>query len=327
LIRLALAIGDYDHVRDLAEGRVRAEGLDLTVLRLPPEEVFARFSARAEWEAAEFSFALYTSLVGRGGEGGEEPPVAIPAFPSRVFRHGAFFTRADGPTRLEDLAGARIGIPEWAQTAGVWARGILAEHHGVDLAQVRWRQGGVNAPGRKEKATLELPGGVVVEPERERSLDQLLREGELDAVISARPPAGALTGELRPVLADPRAAERAYWEASGVFPIMHVVVLRPDFHRANPWAATSLFDGLDAARSRSVARMLDATASHAPLPWISDLAAEAAKSFGGDLWPYGIDPNRPTIETFARYAHEQGLTPDRLTPEDLFPAAPLPVFV
>jgi 4,5-dihydroxyphthalate decarboxylase len=192
---------------------------------------------------------------------------------------------------------------------------------------VRWRQGGVNAPGRKEKATLELPGGVVVEPERERSLDRLLREGELDAVISARPPAGALTGELRTVLDDPRAAERSYWEASGVFPIMHVVVLRPDFHRANPWAATSLYEGLDAARSRSVARMLDATASHAPLPWLSDLAREAATAFGGDLWPYGIDPNRTTIETFARYAHEQGLTPNPLTPEDLFPAAPLSVFI
>jgi 4,5-dihydroxyphthalate decarboxylase len=324
LIRLTLACGDYDHVRDLADGRVGAEGLDVTVLRLPPEEIFARFSARGEWEASEFSFALYTSLVGHGGE---DVPVAIPAFPSRVFRHGAFFTRADGPTRLEDLAGARIGIPEWAQTAGVWARGILAEHHGIDLAAVRWRQGGVNAPGRKEKAALELPSGIVVETERERSLDQLLRDGDLDAVISARPPAGALTGELRTVLADPRSAERQYWERSGVFPIMHVVVLRPDFHRANPWAATSLYEGLDAARARSVARMLDATASHAPLPWISDLARDAAAAFGGDLWPYGIEPNRVTIEAFARYAHEQGLTPRCLTAEELFPAAPLPVYV
>jgi 4,5-dihydroxyphthalate decarboxylase len=317
-------------VRDLADGRVRAEGLDVTVLRLPPEAIFARFSSRGEWEASEFSFALYTSLVGHSGEGrerGDEPPVAIPAFPSRVFRHGAFFTRADGPTRLEDLAGARIGIPEWAQTAGVWARGILAEHHGVDLAAVRWRQGGVNIPGREEKAALELPSGIVVEPERDRSLDQLLRDGELDAVITARPPAGALAGELRTVLADPRAAEREYWERSGVFPIMHVVVLRPDFHRANPWAATSLYEGLDAARARSIARMLDATASHAPLPWISDLARDAAAAFGGDLWPYGIEPNRVTIDAFARYAHEQGLTPRRLTAEELFPAAPLPIYV
>lgn len=324
MIRLTLACGDYDHVRDLADGRVRAEGLDVTVLRLPPEAIFARFSARGEWEAGEFSFALYTSLVGRGGE---DVPVAIPAFPSRVFRHGAFFTRADGPTRLEDLAGARIGIPEWAQTAGVWARGILAEHHGVDLAAVRWRQGGVNIPGRVEKAALELPTGTVVEPERDRSLDQLLREGELDAVISARPPAGALTGELRTVLADPRAAERDYWEASGVFPIMHVVVLRPDFHRANPWAATNLYEALDEARARSVARMLDATASHVPLPWVSDSARDAAAAFGGDLWPYGIEPNQVTIDAFARYAHEQGLTPRRLTAEDLFPAAPLTVYV
>jgi 4,5-dihydroxyphthalate decarboxylase len=323
LIPLALAIGDYEHVRDLADGRVRAEGLEVTVLRLEPEEIFARFGAGMEWEACELSFALYTTLVA----GGEDPPAAIPAFPSRVFRHGAFYARPDGPTSLEELAGLRVGVPEWAQTAGVWARGILAEQHGVPLTDVEWVQGGVNAPGRKEKASVELPAGISLRVEPERSLDDLLRAGELDAVISARPPLGFAAGELRTVLADHRAAERAYWDETGVFPIMHVVVIEPEFHRQNPWAATSLYNGLDEARARSVERMLDVTASHAPLPWIADAAREAAVRFGGTLWPYGIEPNRATIESFARHACDQGLTPEPLSPAELFPATPTAVVV
>jgi 4,5-dihydroxyphthalate decarboxylase len=318
MLRMALAIGDYDHVRDLAEGRVRAEGLDLTCLRLPPEEIFARFSSRREWEAAEYSLALYVNRVGQG----DRSLVGIPAFPSRVFRHGSFYARHDGPTSLEELAGGRVGVPEWAQTAGVWARGILAERHGVDLATVGWVQGGVNDPGRREKGTLELPPGIELEVESERSLDSLLRAGELDAVISARPPVGVASGELRQLLPDPRAAEAAFWEETGVFPIMHLVVFRGDFLDSAPWAAASLYAGLDEARRRSVARLLDATASHVPLPWVTDAAVEARERFGGDLWPYGIGANRVTLETFLRYARAQGVVARDVGLDDLFPMGP-----
>jgi 4,5-dihydroxyphthalate decarboxylase len=317
VIQLALAIGDYDHVRDLADGRVTAEGLEVTCLLASPEEIFARFSSSLEWEACELSFGLYTNLVGRG-----DPPVAaIPVFPSRVFRHSAFYVRRDGPTGLEQLAGARIGIPEWGQTACVWARGILAEHHGVELASIEWVQGGVNEAGRKEKARLQLPAPLRLRHEAERSLDELLRAGQLDAVISARVPRGVAEGELRPLLADARGVEQRYWAATGVFPIMHVVVISGEFHARYPWAAANLYAGLDRARARSVARILDGTASHAPLPWLAQSAAAAAQAFGGELWPYGLGPNRATIETFARYAHEQGLTPRLLRAEELFPIA------
>lgn len=323
MLRMALAIGDYDHVRDLAEGRVRAEGLDLTCVRLRPEEIFARFSARPEWEAAEFSLALYVNRVSQG----DRSMIGIPAFPSRVFRHGSFYVRPDGPEALEDLAGARVGIPEWAQTAGVWARGILAERHGVDLASVSWVQGGVNDAGRREKASVELPAGIEVRVEQERSLDQLLRAGELDAVISARPPAGFASGDVRLLLVAPRAAELAYWEETGVFPIMHLVVLRGDFLVSAPWASASLHAALDEARSRSVARMLDATASHVPLPWVAAIASEARVRFGGELWPYGVEANRVTLETFLRYAQAQGVAGEQLGLNDLFPYGPEPVAI
>lgn len=314
-VAAALAIGDYDHVRDLADGRVRAEGLDVTCLRMEPEEIFARTASGCEWEAGEFSFALYVDRIGRG----DRSLSAIPVFPSRVFRHGSFYAREGGPTALEELAGTRVGVPEWCQTAGVWARGILAEHHGVDLASIAWVQGGVNDPGRSEKGRPDLPAGIELTVERERSLDQLLRAGEIDAIISARPPLGLATAEVRRLLADSRAAEQHYWETTGVFPIMHLVVLRDDFLAAAPWAAASLYAALDEARSRCAARLLDATASHAPLPWVSDLASTARDRFGGDLWPYGVDANRVTLETFLGYAKAQGVAPSHLSLEDLFP--------
>ncbi|MEZ5075918.1 MAG: hypothetical protein R2725_00575 [Solirubrobacterales bacterium] len=320
---LTIAIGDYDHVRDLAAGAVLAEGLDLTCLRLPPEEIFARFGVRREWEASEYSLALYVNAISRG----DDSMVGIPVFPSRVFRHGAFFVREDGPEALEQLAGARIGVPEWAQTAGVWARGILAERHGVDLASVRWVQGGVNTPGRAEKGRPVLPAGIELTIERERSLDDLLLAGEIDAMISARAPASAAGGGLRRLLAAPRRAEAAYWEETGILPIMHLVVIRRDVVEASPWAAASLYAGLDAARARCVARMLDVTASQAPLPWIAELAAEARQRFGGELWPYGVEANRPTLSAFLRYAREQGVAVGAVEVDDLFPVGPLAVAV
>lgn len=320
---LTLAIGDYDHVRDLADDTVRPEGVALTLLRLPPEEIFARFTAGREWEASEYSLALYLNRLASG----EDSVLAIPVFPSRVFRHGAFFTRPGGPTRLEQLDGARIGVPEWVQTAGVWARGILAERHGVALDAVEWVQAGVNEPGRHEKGTPSLPPGVSLRADAEHSLDQLLAAGEIDAIISARPPASALAGATRTVLEDPEAAEREYWAGTGVFPIMHVVALRRDVYERAPWIAGSLYAALDEARRRSVARLRDATASAVPLPWAALAAERAADLFGGDLWAYGIEANRVTIEAFLRYSDEQGVTPRRLAIDEVFQAGPLRVAV
>src|SRR5271154_5299709 len=151
-VHLTLAINDYDHVRDLVTGAVPVEGIDLTCLTLSVEEIFWRFSRHREWEVSEMSLAKYCALRA----GGDDSITAIPVFPSRSFRHSAIFIREDGP--LDDpaaLAGARIGVPEWTQTATVWARGLLQHSYGIDLTGVRWVRGGTNAPGRVEGIKLE----------------------------------------------------------------------------------------------------------------------------------------------------------------------------
>jgi 4,5-dihydroxyphthalate decarboxylase len=316
-LRLTLAINDYDHVRDLVDGGIQADGIDLTWLRLPVEETFFRFVRFREWELTELSLGKYCALRAAG----DDSVVAIPVFPSRSFRQSAIFVRADGP--VDDpraLAGARIGIPEWTQTATVYARGALQHVYGLDLRDVRWFQAGTNQPGRIEGVRLTLPDGISITAVPERSLNEMLLAGELDAVIAAHPPTAfkERTGEVVRLFSDYRTVEEQYHRDTGVFPIMHVVALRADVYERHPWAAMSLMKAFEEAKRRSLARALDSNAPRYPIPWSSANAEGAAEAFGADFWPYGIEPNRTTLETFLAYAEEQGICEQRLTPEELF---------
>lgn len=317
-VDLTLAINDSDQVRDLASGRVAVNGIRLLTMHYEVEEVFYRFTKHREWDVSEMSLGKYCSLVASG----DDSVVGIPVFPSRSFRHSGIFIRADGP--VDDpsaLAGARIGFPEWTVTATVYQRALLAHEYGVDLRSVHWVQGGINEPGRIETLPVGLPEGVSVRAEREQSLNQLLLDGELDAVLVPHPPASFQdgSGAVAQLFSDAISVERGYFERTGIFPIMHLVVLRRDVHDRHPWAGANLVTAFTEAKDRSLARMLDPTAPHYPLPWGAEHARAAAGIFGADFWPYGVESNRLTLETFAQYAHEQALTPYRLTIEEMFP--------
>src|SRR5262245_36935340 len=184
-LHLTMAVADYDHIRDLVHGVVKADGIALTGLVLEVEEIFHRFIKHLEWDVSEISFAKYTAMTAQGGA----PMVAIPVFPSRVFRHSSIYIRTDrGIGTPKDLENRTVGVPEWAQTAGIYARGLLAEYYGVDLTKIRWIQAAVNQPGRAEKVELNLPGGIRYEARPDASLSELLAKGEIDAAITARVP-------------------------------------------------------------------------------------------------------------------------------------------
>ncbi len=311
----ALAIGDYAHVAALADGRVRVEGLDLRILRLSAEQVIQRTMEHQEWEIAEFSFAQYVALRGSG----ERSLIAIPVFPSRVFRHGSVFVRGDGPSDPSGLAGARIGVPEWVQTAGIWTRGILHEQYGLDLNSITWIQAGVNQAGRKESAPVTLPAGIAYASQPQTTLTELLDSGEIDAIISARPPASFTdgSGRAKRLIPDFPAVELAWWRETGIFPIMHVVVLRRDAYEEARWIARGLLDAFTEAKERSLAALADSAFSHAPLPWIPHQLAEITRG-EDEWWPYGVEPNRVTLAAFLRYCREQGVAPAELEVDDLF---------
>ena len=308
-ISLSLALNNYDHVRDVLSGNVRADGIDLLPLELPIEEIFYRFTKFREWDVSEMSFGKVVSLMS------EERPeiVAIPVFVSRVFRHSAIYLRQGaGIQKPKDLEGKRVGLPEWAQTAGIYVRGMLAHGYGVDLARIQWFQAGVREPGRVEKVELKLPAGVKIERKPDKTLVGMLAAGELDAVMSAREiPAPRLWPDYR-------AAETEYWKKTRIFPIMHVLVLKREVYERDRWIAMNLFKAFDEARRRSMARVREFGLSHLPVAWMPDHTKQWIALAGDDFWPYGIEPNRPTLEAFFRYAYEQGVAKKHLRMEDVF---------
>jgi 4,5-dihydroxyphthalate decarboxylase len=317
-LHLTLATTDYDHVRDLMNGVVRAEGIVLTGFVLPVEEIFFRFIKNREWDVSEMSFGKFIGYASQGNS----PFIGIPVFPSRVFRHSAFYVRADRGIKLpKDLEGKTVGIPEWAQTAGIYARGFLAETAGVDLTKIKWVQAGMNEAGREEKVEFTLPKGIQYSQRRDSSLSAMLKSGEIDAAISARVPAAFMTGghEIVRLYPDYRGEEMRYYEATGIFPIMHVIAMRRAVFERYPWAAMNLFKAFDEAKERSLERIRDLTASRIPVPWSAAIVSEWSKGFGADPFPYGLEANRKTLDAFCRFSHAQGVTAQRLTPDDLFP--------
>jgi 4,5-dihydroxyphthalate decarboxylase len=316
-LHLTLAATDYDHVRDLMNGVVRPEGVVLTAFVLPVEEVFYRFIKNREWDVSEMSFGKFIGFASQGNS----PFIGIPVFPSRVFRHSAFYVRTDRAiAKPKDLEGKRVGIPEWAQTAGIYARGYLSDA-GVDLRKIHWVQAGMNEAGREEKVEFKLPAGIQYEQRRDTSISAMLLSGEIDAAISARVPDAFETGggKIARLFPEYRAEEARYHAATGIYPIMHVIAMRRTVFERYPWVAMNLFKAFDESKRRSLERIRDLTASRIPVPWSAAIMDEWSKDFGADPFPYGLEANRKTLDAFCRFAHEQGVTAKRLAPDDLFP--------
>jgi 4,5-dihydroxyphthalate decarboxylase len=317
-VRLTLAIGPYEHVADLVSGRVRATGIELTSQIYQFEEIQNRFLRSREWDVAEMSFAKCCSLISRG----DDSITALPVFPGRAFRHSSFYVRADGPVRSpQDLAGKTVGVPEWTQTAGIYARGLLSHHFKVSLSDINWVQAGVSEPGRKEQVQPKLPAGINLVGIPDRSLNEMLLAGDLDAIVSAHAPASFLGGDPSVTRLFPhyRADERAYYEETGIYPIMHVLVISSSALLGQRWIAMNLVEAFDAAKRASLVRLHEYPVPTVPLPWAPAEAEEMAALFGEDYFPYGIEENRTTIEAFLGFAYEQGILDRRLEPEDLFP--------
>lgn len=318
-LRLTLAIGDYEHTRDIASGRVRPEGIDLTVLNFNVEQIHFRFFKKLEWEVSELSMGMYTSAFSHG----DRRFIAIPVFTSRVFRQSAIYVRRDGLVRKpEDLAGKRVGVPKLSQTATIYVRGYLSATVGIPLASIKWYRGGVNDSGRVETGTLRVPSDIDMTWVQDRSLTEMLLAGDLDALISARPPQSFLDGDERVqrLFPDYPAIEKAYFEETGIFPIMHTVAIRRDAYEANRWIARNLMMAFKEAKERSIARISDMTAAAIPIPWLPDLLGRVHGLLfkAGDYWPYGVESNRRTLEAFLQFSFEQGVCHRLLRPEEIF---------
>ena len=311
-LRLSFACGPYDRTQAIRDGSIRPEGIDITYLTLQPAEIFWRMLQYREFDVSELSLSNYTTLV----SGGVSPFVAIPVFPSRVFRHGYFFinTKA-GIRRPEDLAGKRGGVPEYSMTAAVYMRGLLQHEYGVKPESIEWFQ------GRADRLGHPLPKGVTLtQMPPGTELGDLLEKGELDFLITANTPLSFRRGSpnVARLFPDYATAEKDYYRRTKIYPIMHTVVIRRDIYDRDPWVALSLYKALCQAKEMSMRLLAETGSPKASLAWLQPLIEEEQAIIGRDWYPYGVEANRPTIEALLQYTFEQGLSERRLTIEDLF---------
>nr|MDP2192148.1 ABC transporter substrate-binding protein [Rhodoferax sp.] len=317
-LKLSLGCWNYDRTRALMDGSVQPDGIDLNYLNMPVEETFFRMLRHQEFDAAEMSLSSYTVALSR-----PQPPfVAIPIFPSRFFRHSCIYVNADAGIREpKDLIGKRVGNPEYQMTAPVWIRGILSDHYGVPVDSVTYCTGGEEEPGRPEKLKLDLPDNIRVEPiGPTQTLSQMLLDGEIDALYTARMPSSFLRGggRVKRLFENYVDVERQYFRDTGIFPIMHTVAIRRDVYEANRWVAQSLYKAFVEAQRRTYEDLQETAALKTMLPWLTAHLEDARKEMGDDFWPYGLERNRKSLATFLRYHFEQGLSRRLLTPDELF---------
>jgi len=317
-LRISFACCPYDRLNPIMTGRVPIEGCEVNFFPLRPEELFPRVYQTQDFDVTELSASshILTSLRG------DASYLGIPAFVSRVFRHGDIYVRTDRGIRTpQDLRGRIVGVPEYQMTAALWIRGILSDEYGVKTSEIRWRNGGLQRPGRTERTAISLPAAIELQSiPPDKALSQMLADGEIDALITAVKPLcisrnAPNVGRLFP---DYRAVEEAYYRKTGMFPIMHLMGVRRALAEAHPWLPGSILKACLQARSLVLDEMKSTGMFYAMLPWLPDDLARAEAVMGPNMWPYGVTANRRELETMLRWSHEQGLAPRLGKVEELF---------
>ena len=317
-LTLSFACPPYDRILPLAYGSIVPEGIRLNYLSLEVEEIFWRQLRNQEFDISESSLSSYVMLRSRG----DDRFIAIPVFTSRYFRHSCVFINTQkGIREPRDLRGKIVGLPEYQITAVVWLRGIFQDEYGVFPKDIHWRNGGEETPGRKEKIALDLPREINLKPiPSDKYLSQMLDQGELDAMFTARAPSCFTNGSpnVGRLFQNYREVEETYYRKTGIFPIMHTVILKREIYEKNPWIAVNLCKAFSKAKDMVMNGYFETAALRVTMPWIAEEVERLKNLFGVDWWPYGIEKSRKTLETFLRYHHDQGLSKKLMTVDELF---------
>jgi len=317
-LELSIAMGDYDRTRPILDGRVKIDGVDPVCMLLSPEEMFFRAFRHKAFDVSELSISSYCVTVA----GGSPHYVAIPVFLSRAFRHTSIYVRLDrGIDKPQDLVGKKLGIAEYQQSANVWVRGILEQDFGVKPADIHWVRGGMDTPGRPEKIELKLPADIRIEQAPVgATLNEMLADGEIDGFVGPRWPRCFDEGhpQVGRLFRDPIAAAADYFARTGIFPIMHLLGVRRSLAEQHPWLPGALMKAFSAAKDTALAALNDTSAAKVTMPFVEDNLAAVRRLMGADYWPYGIADNVRVLEAFCEMHYRQGLSPERLTIEQMF---------
>lgn len=315
---LSIGMRDYDHCRALANGKVNVDGIDLKFVNInPPSQIFLRMLHDEEFDASEMSLSNFMIAMGKG----DRRFVAIPIFPSRVFRHSYIWVNTKaGIAKPVDLKGKKVGIADYSMTALLFVRGLLQHEYGVKPEDIHWFR------RRNEHVAIDMPPGIRIDSiGKDQTLDDLLEAGQLDAVAVTSPPRAFLQGSplVARLFPDCRAVEADYYRRTKIYPIMHMTVMRRAIYEQDPSLAVRLSEGFQAAKELAFEDYEEGLAS---LPWINLDMEFARQVLGKDVAPYGIKNNAATLEAATLYSHEQGLTKRKFAVEELFAPETLELF-
>ena len=327
LLRLSLACWDYDRVKAIQDGRVRPEGIELNFMSMRVEEIFFRQLRHQDFDVCEMSFSSYVLTLNSPNQ----PFIALPIFPSRMFRHQSIYINANsGIHSAEDLRGKRIGTPEYSITAGVWQRGFMLDEYGVNVESIEWVTGAVepSKTKRQERLKFTLPDSIHVTPIPDgQCLSQMLADGEIDALFSATQPSSYKTDKVLRLFPNFKQVEMDYYKRTKLFPMMHLLVLKRSVYDKDPWIAKSLVKAFAASLDIAYEAITERAALRYMLPWLEDNLQEVRDVMGDRYWEDGFENNKQALQTFLRYSHEQGLAKKLYTPEELFAPSTLSTFV
>ena len=323
--KLDIAFWNYDRTKLLADGTVKIDGVDASFhsARIVPE-IFEAMVRQRAYDVSELGMTYFLRTF---DDQGRSPFVAIPVFPVRSFRHGAIYVnKASGIRHPQDLAGKRIGeLALYGHDAGVMPKGILSDEFGVRPEQSRWIVGGIDFPMNPiDFVPHPVPDGVEVEwAGKDVDLGEMLEAGEIDALISADVPKAVLDGspKVGRLFEDYEAVERDYFRRTGIFPIMHTVVVTRELADERPDLVQAVYRGFCAAKDQMQEQYVKGMTFNnmtVMLPWLTELIVNDRELLGSDWWPSGIERTRAAIEAILRYHHEQGLTRRRFAIEEVF---------
>lgn len=323
-LKLKVGCYEYDRVLALFDGTVKFDGVDASIeSALVVSDIFGRMISEQKFDISELGMTYYLRTLDF-----DDPPfIALPVFPNRCFRHSAIYVNtASGIKKPEDLVGKTVGeFAVYGHDAGVWPKGILSDEYGVTPNQCRWIIGGLDWPLKPIDFIPHLhPANVEVTWAPEGTdLGSMLEAGEIDALISANVPQCVLNNSPKVVrlFPDYKLVEHEYYQRTGIFPIMHTVVMRRDLLTQHPDLARTIYRGFCDAKDSAMENYKKGLIFNnisIMLPWFSHLIDEDRHMLGDDWWPYGIEANRKAVDTFLRYHFEQGLSKRLLTCEDIF---------
>ncbi len=323
-LSLDIAFWDYDRTRALADGTVKIEGVNASFhsARIVTE-IFERMIRQRDFEVSELGLTYFLRTMDF-----DDPPfIAIPVFPNRCFRHSAIYINtASGIKRPEDLVGKTVGeFAVYGHDAGVWPKGILSDDYGVTPDQCRWIVGGLDWPLKPvDFIPHPHPANIEVTSAPEgKELGEMLEAGEIDALISADVPKCVLdkSPKVARLFNDYESTEREYYQRTGIFAIMHTVVVRKELLSEHPGVVNAIYKGFCDSKDVAIENYQKGLIFNnmaTMLPWFSKLVEEDRNLLGEDWWPYGVGANRKAVDAFLRYHFEQGLSKRRLTCEDIF---------